>query len=102
MFHGNKKERTLRYALSSCLFFLILLFDLVEFVEYNVVQYFDVGSLHAGRARLNHACTLELAQCIHNDGSCDTHAVGNLACHKDSLLAVHLIKNMNDRFQFRK
>ena len=45
----TKKDAPLRYALSFCLFFLILLFDLIEFVEDNVVQYFDVGSLHAGR-----------------------------------------------------
>ena len=64
----------------------VLLFQLRKLLEYNIVQHLDVGSLHAGRAGLYHACAFELPQGIYNNGTRDPYSVCNLAGNQNSTI----------------
>ena len=92
------------HILLKCILPGLLLFPaqfyFFQLFKYVIVQNFNVRSLHAGRTRFDDSRTLELAQRIDDDRSCDSHPVCDLAGYKNTFLAVKFIENMNDRFEF--
>lgn len=81
---------------------ILALSDLLKLIEYDIIEHFNVGSLHTGGTGLDDACTLELPQRIDDDGACDADPVCDFARYEDALGAVQLIKDMDDRFHLRE
>lgn len=79
---------------------ILTLPNLLKLIEYDIIEHLDVGSLHTGRTGLDNTCTLEFAERIYDHGSGDSHTVCDLARNQDSLFAIQLVKDMDNRFQF--
>ena len=75
--------------------------DVFQLLKNVVVQHLDIRAFHSRRAGLNNSSALELPERIDNDRPCDSYAVRDLARDQDPFLAVQLVKDMNDRLEFR-
>ena len=79
----------------------VLAGKLFHLVKNHVVFYLDVGSLHPGGTGFDDAGAFKFPQGVHDHGTCDPGAVGDLARNKDALRASKLLKNMDDGLGFR-
>ena len=88
------------FILPLLTYHLRLFLQFRQFIEHHVVHDLNVGSLHSGGTGFDHSGTLKFSKCIDDHGSCDSYTVCDLTCNKNSLFAIHLLKNVGDGFQF--